>query len=58
MACGESNCHVIDDVTHVTRSYCSELITCSHATFSNNKIAWKNRKTANIIQKNRSLVHC
>ena len=35
----------------VCRSSYSELITCCHSTFIIDKIAWKYRKTANIIEK-------
>jgi len=42
----------------VCRSSYSELITYCHSTFTIDKIAWKYRKTAKIIENNFSLSQC
>jgi len=56
MAYVESNGHVTDDVTCPVFLFVTQCV--FHATFRIDKITWKYRKTANIIEKNFSLSHC
>jgi len=52
----ESNGHVLDDVTCPVLLFITQCV--FPATFRVDKITWKYRKTANIIEKNFSLSHC
>jgi len=56
MAYVESNGHVLDDVTCPFFLFVTHCV--FHATFRIDKINWKYRKTANIIEKNFRLSHC
>jgi len=56
MAYVESNGHVLDDVTSPVFLFITQFV--FHATFRVDKITWKYRETANIIEKNFSLSHC
>jgi len=49
MAYVESNGHVLDDVTCPVFLFITQCV--FHATFRVDKITWKYRKTANIIEK-------
>jgi len=56
MAYVESNGHVLDDVTCPDFLFVTQRV--FYATFRIDKITWKYRKTANIIEKNFSLSQC
>jgi len=56
MAYVESNGHMLDDVMCPVFLFVTQCV--FYATFSIDKITWKYRKTANIIEKNFSLSHC
>ena len=56
MAYVDSNGYVLDDVTCAVFLFVAQYVL--HATFRVDKITWKYRKTANIIEKNFSLSHC
>jgi len=55
MAYVESNGHVLDDVTCPVFLFVTRCV--FHATFRVDKITWKYRKTANIIEKKTSVCH-